>query len=79
MNTKKGIPSKIWAQWVKLTRMIADIMARGVMTIFYFTIAIPFGLGVRFLRDPLNLKPSKPHWILRKKPGETVEDARRMY
>lgn len=79
MNTEKRMPQKFWEKWVKLTRMIADVVAHGVMAIFYFTIAIPFGLGVRFLRDPLNLKPSKPCWILREKQGATVEDARRMY
>ncbi len=70
---------QIWKKWQAFGRFIGDLVGRLVMTVFYFTIALPFGLAVRFLSDPLNLKPGKPCWEPRESESPTLEDARRLY
>ena len=63
---------KIWKRWASFGKAIGDVVARIVMTLFYFIIAAPFGLGVRFLSDPLKLKPEEPRW----EPLTTAEDTK---
>ena len=71
---------RIWQAWRAFGRFMGDLVGRVVMTVFYFTLALPFGLAVRALSDPLRLKPEPPRWSARE-PGQrpTLDDARRMY
>jgi hypothetical protein len=66
-----------WAGWKKVGRFIGDIIGRGVLMIFYVTVALPFGLGVRLFWDPLKVKDrSTPvHWIERTSPEGTLESS----
>jgi hypothetical protein len=48
---------KIWHAWKKFGQFLNDWVARVILSIFYFTIFMPFGIGVRLLLDPLTLKP----------------------
>ena len=47
----------IWSAWKKFGQAIGDFVARVVLTVFYFTVFVPFGIGVRLFGDPLRLKP----------------------
>ncbi len=69
----------IWEKWQAFGRTVGNLVGRVVMTIFYFTIAAPFGLGVRFFSDPLKMKPSKPKWEPREAEQPTLESARRSF
>jgi hypothetical protein len=70
---------RIWQLWIPIGRFIGDWIARIALTIFYFTILLPYGLGVRFLGDPLGLKKSRKNgWIVRSPQEETVDTARRL-
>ena len=69
-----------WQAWRAFGRFMGDLVGRLVMTVFYFSIALPFGLAVRFISDPLRLKPEPPRWSAREPgPAATLDDARRMY
>lgn len=70
---------RFWEGWKRFGQAVGDFMARVVLTIFYFTIFLPFGLGTRLLSDPLEIKPSEdgPKWTERKTGDLTLEDARR--
>ncbi len=70
---------QIWKKWRGFGKAMGDVVARIVMTVFYFTVAIPFGVGVRLFRDPLGLKSTKTGWLARDTKQETIEDARRLY
>jgi hypothetical protein len=71
---------RIWETWKRVGKMVGDFIGRVVLTIFYFTILVPFGLGVRLLSDPLRMKrASSPQWLSREMTGHTLEDARRQY
>ena len=71
---------KIWEAWKRFGQFIGDFVGRLVLTIFYFTLFVPFGLGVRFFGDPLSIRPSHhTKWVDRTTNDLTVEDSRRLY
>ena len=71
---------QIWKKWLAFGRMIGDFIGRLVLTIFYFTIFVPFGLITRFLRDPLTLRISNSiRWTERATTDRMLDDARRLF
>lgn len=68
----------IWERWKRFGRFIGNVLARVVLTIFYVTVFVPFGLGVRLFSDQLEVKrrPSSL-WRSRAEIESTVESARR--
>ncbi len=69
----------VWRKWRAFSKVMGDFVARIVMTVFYFTIAIPFGIGVRLFKDPLHLKSQQTGWLKREERDDTIENARRLY
>jgi hypothetical protein len=74
-----NILAQIWKKWRAFGRVIGDFVGRLVMTVFYFTIAAPFGLAVRLFSDPLMLRPGEPRWEPREPGHPTLEEAGRSY
>jgi len=70
---------KIWKKWLVFGRFMGDWAGRVVMTIFYFSIAAPFGLAMRFLSDPLKLRAGEPHWEQRTTEQPAVDDMKRAF
>ena len=71
---------KIWKVWKQIGQFIGDQIGRLVLTVFYFTLFMPFALGVRFLMDPLGIKPlSHSKWLERKTQDLTLDDSRRLF
>ena len=70
---------QLWKKWRAFGQVMGDFVARIFMTVFYFTIAMPFGIGVRIFKDPLQLKSQHTTWLKRKTKADTIEDARRLY
>ncbi len=69
----------VWKKWQAFGRAMGDFVGRLVMTLFYFTLAAPFGLAVRSLSDPLHLKPGRPNWEPSQGEEPTLENLRRPY
>jgi hypothetical protein len=69
----------VWKKWRAFGKVMGDFVARIFMTVFYFTVALPFGIGVRLFKDPLRLKSTEAAWLKREPPEETIEAARRLY
>jgi hypothetical protein len=70
---------KLWSTWKRLGQFIGDIVGRVVLTVFYFTLFAPFGLGVRLAGDPLMIRPEhKPKWLDRTTRDRELNDARRL-
>jgi len=66
--------------WKRFGQFIGDLIGRLVLTVFYFTLFMPFALGVRFLGDPLAIRPlSRAKWLERSTQDLTLEDSRRLY
>ena len=71
---------KVWEAWKRIGQFIGDQIGRVVLSIFYFTLFMPFALGVRFFMDPLSIKPlSHSKWVERKTQDLTLEDSRRLF
>ncbi len=71
---------KIWHGWKRFGQIIGDFLGRLVLTIFYFTLFVPFALIVRFLMDPLALRTTgQSKWLERKTQDLTLDDSRRLF
>ena len=71
--------SKFWMAWKRFGQFMGDLIGRLVLTIFYFTIFLPFGLGVRLFGDRLGIKSGlKPKWLSRETLDLTLDQARRL-
>ena len=68
-----------WNTWKRIAQFIGDWIARVVLTIFYFTLFAPFGLGVRLFSDPLKIKRGLPGWRERATRALSFQDARRLF
>ena len=67
-----------WHNWKAFGQFLGDWLARVVLTIFYFTILIPFGLGVRIFADPLQIKElPNPYWRPRTTGDQKIDDVLR--
>jgi len=75
--------------WKRVGQAIGDLLARIVLTLFYFTIFVPFGLGVSIFGDPLGLRQNENEneddndneatlWLERTTIDLTLDDARRL-
>lgn len=74
-----GVLKKIWEAWKKYGGIIGDFIGRLILMIFYFTIFLPFGIGVRLLADPLNIKNHlSDKWIARQSTNPDLKEARRL-
>ena len=75
---------RIWNTWKKWARKIGNVQARVILFVFYFTLYMPFSLGVRAFSDPLRLKKKQAHpfWLPRGREdnsAESVETLRRQF
>jgi hypothetical protein len=75
------ILKKFWRGWMRFGHFMGDIVARVAMTIFYFTILLPFGVIVTLFSDPLDRKQTNkpPAWHSRTTGDRTLEEARRQF
>lgn len=70
---------RFWSAWKRFGQFIGDMIGRVLLTVFYFTLFAPFGLGVRLLGDPLKVQPEhKPGWLDRTTRDRELNDARRL-
>jgi hypothetical protein len=67
-----------WHAWKRFGKKVGDFQARLLLSVFYFVILAPFGLGMR-AADPLGLRRSGTGWRPRPPapPGDPLTRARR--
>jgi len=71
---------KVWQAWKRIGQFIGDQVGRLVLTIFYFTLFVPFALGVRLFRDPMEIGPNvRAKWLERTTHDLTLDDSRRLF
>lgn len=70
-----------WQRWRALSARVADVQARVILTIFYFTVAAPFGILRTYFADPLATRPGRRprQWHERRTRDLTLDDARRQF
>jgi hypothetical protein len=52
LNTGSGL----WNAWKGFARKMGNYQSRVLMAFIYFTVVLPFGLGMTLLGDPLRIK-----------------------
>ena len=69
---------RAWEGWKRFGKRVGDFQARLLLSIFYFVILAPFGLGMR-AADPLGLRQAGTGWRPRPPapPGDPITRARR--
>ena len=69
-----------WHGWKAFGQFLGNWLARVVLTVFYFTIFVPFGLGVRLFSDPLQIKKLPAEfWRPRATGDQKFEDVVRQF
>ncbi len=71
---------RLWEGWKEIAGYVGDFQARLLLTIFYFTVAVPFGFLVRLV-DPLHTKRPRgtSGWRPRPPHEAGLQDARRQF
>jgi hypothetical protein len=76
----KAIFRAAWERWQIIGRINGDYIARFVANLFYFTILVPFAIGVKLFTDPLELRrTAASHWKERNPVGATIDEARSQF
>ena len=72
---------QLWRGWMRFGHFMGDIVGRVVMTLFYFTLLLPFGLIITLFGDPLDMKHKDkvPAWQARTTGDRNLEEARRQF
>lgn len=65
-----------WERFGLLGSIIGDVQARTIVTVFYFTIVVPFGVGYRLLADPMRQRDATPTWEDRPAVPDDLDNAR---
>jgi hypothetical protein len=53
-----------WQRMTLAASIVGEVQGRVIVTAFYFTILVPFGMGSRLFSDPLRRK-STAQWLER--------------
>jgi hypothetical protein len=70
-------PRNVWEAWKRVGRAIGNFQARVLLTILYFTIVLPFAVGVSLFSDPLRIRRRPTTWLDHPSVPTNVEWARR--
>jgi hypothetical protein len=75
-----ALTKDFWHGWKAFGQFLGDWLARVVLTIFYFSVLIPFGVGVRLFGDPLHIKSIPDElWRSRQTGDQTLEETMRQF
>jgi hypothetical protein len=67
-------------KWLEISRMAGTVLGHILLTIFYFTLMLPFSIGTTLFGDPLGLKQYGPsNWVSRKSFVDSLEAAKRQF
>lgn len=72
---------RLWGAWKKFGEAVGDFIARVVLTVFYMTVFVPFGIGVRLFGDRMRITTTTngEAWQHREATDVGLEAARRQF
>ena len=74
------LTENVWQHWKAFGHFLGDWLGRIVLTIFYFTVFVPFGIGVRLFGDPLKIKKQPAElWRARSTGDQKLEEVARQF
>lgn len=69
-----------WEAWKRFGRFMGNIVTRVVLTLLYFTVFVPFGIGARLFTDPMQVKEERAEsWNHRKTGDKSLEEVMRQF
>ncbi len=71
-----------WKAWKESAEAIGGFQSRILLGLFYFCVVAPFGIAVRALGDPLNIRNRKlpPLWLTRNDESDgSLDECRRQF
>ena len=71
------MPRRAWTWWVEVMGYVGAFQTRLLLTVFFFTVAVPFAVGVRLLLDPLSRREDAKGWRDSSAGPATLDQARR--
>jgi hypothetical protein len=70
----------LWVRWKAIAHVIGDFQSRLLLSLFYFVVFAPLGVGVRLLGDPLRTRSGAgTRWLERPVPADVAAWARRQF
>lgn len=83
-RNSKGIKGRfllLWERWKVIAHVIGNFQARVLLSLLYFVLVPPFGLLVRALMDPLQLRrrPRESFWLATPHKEQSLTDAQRQF
>lgn len=70
----------LWQAWTNIVTVIAEFVGQVVLSIFYFTVFMPFGLGATLFGDLLKLKENEANfWLTRQDSPSDFEAAKKQF
>jgi hypothetical protein len=71
----------IWQAYKELASHVGDFQARLLLTVFYFTLALPFGLLARLILDPLEIRkrPLTSGWVKHQIGDQEIKEAQQQF
>ncbi len=73
---------KFWSEWKITSRYIGEFQSRLLLSLFYFTFLVPFGLLARLFDRSLDLRfhqPKQTGWVKRSPAQDSLDEARRHF
>lgn len=71
---------RLWERWKVIAHTVGTFQSRVLLTVFYYLILLPFGVGLRVLADPLHLRGRQgSHWMGRTSGSTDWDHARRQF
>jgi len=79
----RGLLLRLWEGWKAFGHYLGDFQSRLLLTIFYFTVLLPYGLLMRLAGDPLRIRPAttdlRSAWMPRRREETTLGRARQTF
>ncbi len=70
--------TRLWAGWQRASRWVGNAAGRVLLTVFYFTVFVPYGVAGRLFMDRLQLKRGAARWRERPAYDESLDGSRRL-
>ena len=80
-ETSKSLLKRLWEKWQRFFNRAGSFQSRIALSLFFFTVAVPFALGVKIFSDPLSLKhrSNKSYWLPGMKTKIDLEQSKRQF
>lgn len=72
---------KLWQKWMAFSTAFGNFMSRLILSVLYFSIVLPWGIGVRLFSDRLDIKktPRDGAWKSLPRTEDSLKEFRQQF